>query len=213
MEAPHVLDVSPKTLVVDKTSHRDKKCSATRKGTRMHFHNSTPHIVSIHAIDIERSAVMASLGMIPPMMTSTIPIELTDPDGRKHVHEGDIIIRTRRGRRNPGSDEFVIGLKASCDRRLHGAPVSLRFSCILRPRVGEDFAFEVPQDTDLNAWRTKAAKTFGRQMHIRAMIGPVEHRPDGMSIPIKAVDDPFLVGNVNRWPQRPGHLALIGRWK
>lgn len=179
----------------------------------MHFHNSTTHVVSIHAIDTAHDAVIASLGMIPPMKTSDIPIELTDPDGKRHVHQGNIILRSRRGRHDPGNDQFVIGLKTTVDRRLHGTPILLRFSCIARPRAGQDFAFEIPQDVDLKSWRSKASETFGRQMHIRARIGPVEQTPNGINIPIEAVDDRVLRGRVNRWPQRSGHIALVGYWK
>lgn len=182
----------------------------------MQFHNSTPHIVAIAAIDRYRGAIVGSLGMIAPMKMTDIPIVLhaTDGSGAQQTHDGSIILRSRRGRHDPANDQFAIGLKRMGERPLYGAdPLALRFSCIARPRRGKPLRFELRQDVDLERWRAQAAEVFGRRLHIKAKIGPVVQRPNGIGCPIETVDDRFLSGSFNTFPQKSGHVLIVGYWK
>jgi hypothetical protein len=77
------------------------------------------------------------------------------------------------------------------------------------------FAVETHKDASIDVIRAEAKEKFGREIHIRAKIGPTEISEDGSSLtcPIEAVDDGCLSGAFNQWPQNKDHVLLVGHFK
>lgn len=85
----------------------------------------------------------------------------------------------------------------------------------LDPSKLSGFAVEVHKDTSIDEIRAQARERFGREIHIRAKIGPTEISEDGTSLTcsMEAVDDRCLSGAFKQWPQQKDHFLLVGHFK
>src|SRR5262249_50598195 len=78
---------------------------------------------------------------------------------------------------------------------------------------GSTFTVEVPVSQTIDQIREEARTQYGRDVHIRAKIGPFRQDGDRLRCPLKAIDDPCLLGSIARWPRQLGTYVLIGYFK